>query len=96
MALLGRFRLPGIVEHVGPLVRTDFDPANALPLARLALAVDTHSIRSGVLLPCEADLPHCELTEIKQPSGYYLVPHAAKLKAYVEELFSGGAPASTR
>ncbi len=90
---LGVFRLPSIVERVGPLVRTSFDPANVLPLARLALSVNTRDIKSGVLLPCGADLPHCELAEINEPSGYYLVPDQTKVRAYVTEMLGGAASA---
>lgn len=96
VALLGLFRLPGIVERVGPLVRTDFDPANVLPLARLVLGIDGGAIRSGVLLPCGGDAPHCELEELNGPSGYYLVPDDRKVQTYVEELFSPDTPASSR
>lgn len=91
----GIFRLPGIVQRVGPLVRTSFDPANVLPLARTALGINSADIRSEVLLPCGGDEPHCELTEENGPGGYYLVPDQAKVRALVSDLF-GGAKTSTR
>ncbi len=89
----GIFRLPAIVQKVAPLVHTDFDPANILPLARTALAVKRSDIKGEVLLPCNAAEPHCELTEQNDPSGYYLIPDAAKVRAFVTGLLSG-APAS--
>lgn len=95
-ALAGLFRLPGIVERVGPLVRTNFDPANVVPLARVALAIDGSDIRSEVLLPCGGDEPHCELIEENGPAGYYLIPDEKKVRALVEGLFGGPGPASTR
>jgi LCP family protein required for cell wall assembly len=95
-ALAGLFRLPGIVERVGPLVRTNFDPANVIPLARIALGIDGADIRSDVLLPCGGDEPHCELTEQNGPDGYYLIPDDAKVRALVEDLFAGQRPASSR
>lgn len=91
----GIFRLPGIVGRVGPLVRTNFDPANVLPLARTALGINSADIRSEILLPCAGDEPHCELTEENGPSGYYLIPDQAKVRALVSDLF-GGAKTSTR
>lgn len=92
----GIFRLPGVVERVGPLVRTNFDPSNVLPLARTALAIDPSDIRSDILLPCNApDADHCELSEEDGPNGYYLIPDGAKVRALVDELF-GGKPASSR
>lgn len=94
LAQVGIFRLPGIVQKVAPLVHTDFDPANLLPLARTALAVKRSDIKSEVLLPCSASEPHCELAELNDPSGYYLIPDVAKVRAFVSQLFSGAASAS--
>ncbi|MBI2983944.1 MAG: LCP family protein [Chloroflexi bacterium] len=93
-ALAGLFRLPGIIERVGPLVRTNFDPGNVLPLARTALAIERSEIVSEVLLPCGGDAPHCELTEENGPLGYYLIPDVAKVRALVADLFAGRTPAS--
>jgi len=95
-ALAGIFRIPAIAERVGPLVRTNFDPANVLPLARTALAIDSADIRSDVLLPCGGDEPHCELAEENGASGYYLIPDVEKVRALVADLFSGRRPASAR
>ncbi len=95
-ALAGLFRLPGIVERVGPLVRTNFDPANVIALARTALAIDGADISSDVLLPCGGDEPHCELTDENGPGGYYLVPDERKVRALVSDLLSGQRPASAR
>lgn len=88
-AQAGLFRLPGIVERVGPLVRTSFDPGNVISLARTALAIEPSRIRSEVLLPCGGDEPHCELTEENGPSGYYLIPDDDKVRALVNDLFGG-------
>ncbi len=92
----GLFRLPGIMDQVGPLVRTDFDPGNVLPLARTVLSIDAGAIQSDVLLPCSADSSHCELTEQNAPDGYYLIPDVAKVRALVAEIFPGSKPASVR
>ena len=88
-ALAGVFRLPGIMERVGPLVRTNFDPANVVPLSRTALAIDGADIHSDVLLPCGGDEPHCELTEENGPTGYYLIPDIDKVRELLAELFAG-------
>ncbi len=93
-ALAGLFRLPGIIEHVGPLVRTNFDPGNVLSLARTALGIERSEIVSEVLLPCGGDAPHCELTEENGPLGYYLIPDVQKVRALVTDLFAGRRPAS--
>jgi polyisoprenyl-teichoic acid--peptidoglycan teichoic acid transferase len=96
-ALAGLFRLPGIAERVGPLVRTNFDPGNILPLARTVLSLDAGAIASDVLLPCSGDLPpHCELKEENGEKGYYLIPDLAKVRALVADLFAGRTPASSR
>lgn len=96
-AIAGLFRLPGIVERVGPLVRTNFDPGNILPLARTVLALESADITSDVLLPCSGDLPpHCELREENGERGYYLIPDVAKVRALVADLFAGRKPASSR
>jgi LCP family protein required for cell wall assembly len=80
-------RLPGIVNDVGSAVETDFDPANILPLAGLGGGIPSSDIKSEVLLPCGAALPHCELTEDNSPNGYYLIPDKAKIANLVAELF---------
>lgn len=96
-ALAGIFRLPGIVERVGPLVRTNFDPGNILPLARTVLGLDASAITSDVLLPCSGDLPpHCELREENSDKGYYLIPDVQKVRALLADLFAGRTPASSR
>lgn len=93
LARAGIFRMPAIVEDVGPLVRTTFDPGDVLRLARTALAVEASEIRSEVLLPCGGDEPHCELTEENTPAGYYLIPDEKKVRALVADLF--GEPAGS-
>ncbi len=89
----GLFQLPTVMERVGPLVHTDFDPGNVLPLARTVLGIKSSEIRSGVLLPCDAGAAHCELTEQNNANGYYLIPDLAKVRTYVGELFSATAQA---
>lgn len=88
LARAGIFRMPAIVEDVGPLVRTTFDPGDVLRLARTALAVEASEIRSEVLLPCGGDEPHCELIEENTPAGYYLIPDEDKVRALVADLFA--------
>ncbi len=95
LARAGIFRLPAIVEDVGPLVRTTFDPGDVLRLARTALAVDTSDIRSEVLLPCGGDEPRCELTEENSPTGYYLIPDKDKVRALVADIFAKPAGSSS-
>jgi LCP family protein required for cell wall assembly len=92
----GLFRLPGVMDRVGPLVRTDFDPGNVLPLARTVFAIDAGSIQNDVLLPCSSDSPHCELSEQNNADGYYLIPDVAKVRAFVAEIFPGSKPAAVR
>jgi LCP family protein required for cell wall assembly len=95
-AQAGLFRLPGIMDRVGPLVRTDFEPGNVLPLARTVLSIDAGSIQSDVLLPCSSESSHCELAEQDGGDGYYLIPDMAKVRAFVAEIFPGSKPASVR
>lgn len=87
LAQVGLFRIPAIVERVGPAIRTNFDPGGILPLARTGLGIEGSDIRSEVLLPCGSDAPHCELTEQNSPLGYYLIPDRAKVRDLVAEVF---------
>jgi LCP family protein required for cell wall assembly len=87
IAQLGLLRLPALMDQVGPLVRTNFDPGQVLPLARTALSLHTSDIKSEVLLPCGSGEPHCELTELNGPSGYYLIPDIPKVRAFASRLF---------
>jgi hypothetical protein len=80
-------RLPGIINDVGSAVETSFDPANILPLAGLGGGIPSSDIKSEVLLPCDIDVPHCELTEENSQLGYYLVPDKAKIANLVAEVF---------
>ncbi|MBI3637345.1 MAG: LCP family protein [Candidatus Rokubacteria bacterium] len=85
---VGLGRLPGIFDRVGTTVKTSFDPANLLPLAATGIAIATDSIRSEVLMPCNApDAAHCELKERNDPGGYYLFPDRPKIADLVAELF---------
>ncbi|HUG55977.1 MAG TPA: LCP family protein [Candidatus Limnocylindrales bacterium] len=83
----GLLRLPGIVERVGPAVRTSFDPGNVLPVARTGISIDSSDIRSEILLPCGVGGPRCELVEDNSPTGYYLIPDRARLSDLVAQLF---------
>jgi LCP family protein required for cell wall assembly len=80
-------RLPAIVNNVGSAVETNFDPANILPLAGLGGGIPSSDIKSEVLLPCNIDVPHCELTEQNGAQGYFLIPDKAKIGNLVAELF---------
>lgn len=81
-------RIPGVMDRVGTAVETSFDPADLLPLARTGVRIDAASIRSEVLLPCNAPgAEHCELTEEDTPLGYYLIPNDRKIAELVRELF---------
>lgn len=92
-AQAGFFRLPGIVSKVGPLVRTSLDPGDVVPLARTVLAIEPSTIKSDVLLPCNIDAPHCELTENNGESGYYLIPDERKVRLLVGDLFGASSRA---
>ncbi|MGH2450373.1 MAG: LCP family protein [Candidatus Limnocylindria bacterium] len=83
----GLLRLPGIVDRVGPAVRTSFDPGNVLPVARTGISIDSADIRSEILLPCGVGEPRCELIEENSPAGYYLIPEPAGLSDLVAQLF---------
>jgi len=80
-------RVPALMGDVGTLVRTNFDPANILPLAGLGGGIDASAIRSDVLLPCGGDSPHCELREQNDQGGYYLIPDPPKIRDLVAQLF---------
>ncbi len=93
----GLFRIPAVVEKVGGLLRTSFDPVNVLPLARTVLGIDTKEIHTEILLPCNAPgAEHCELTEEDAPDGYYLIPDVDKVRSLASSLFPGSGPASVR
>jgi LCP family protein required for cell wall assembly len=80
-------QLPGIVGRVGSFVRTNFDPANILPLARFGSGIDGSAIRSEVLYPCGGDYPHCELQYTGGDDGFFLVPDQAKIRDLAADLF---------
>jgi len=80
-------RLPAIMDQVGPAVRTSFDPANVLPVARLGSAIERGAIRADVLYPCGGDFAHCELKEQNDPGGFYLFPDRAKIADLVAQVF---------
>jgi len=80
-------QLPGIVDRVGSFVKTNFDPANVLPLARFGTGIDGSAIRSEVLYPCGGDYPHCELQYTGGDDGFFLVPDVAKVRELAAQLF---------
>jgi len=80
-------QLPGIVDRVGSFVKTNFDPANILPLARFGTGIDGSAIRSEVLYPCGGDYPHCELQYTGGDDGFFLVPDVAKVRELAAQLF---------
>jgi len=79
--------LPGILDHVGSAVQTNFDPANVIPLARFGSGIPGDSIRSDVLYPCGGDYPHCELTYSGGENGFFLLPDAAKVREFAATIF---------
>lgn len=79
-------QLPTLVGELSDAVQTDLDPANALPLARLGLSVDTKAIERRVLMPSVAGEPG-QLRELNSPSGYYLVPIQSAIDELVAQLF---------
>ncbi len=77
-------QLPALVDQLSDAVRTDLDPANALPLLRLGLAMDPKDIERRVLRP-EGNGEPGQLREIK--TGYYLEPIPDAVAELVAELF---------
>lgn len=81
------FRIPAILDRAGPTLRTNFDPANVLPVARLGANIARSDIRSEVMYPCGAGTEHCELREQSGPGGFYLFPDRARIADLVAQLF---------
>jgi LCP family protein required for cell wall assembly len=79
--------LPGIVDNVGSVVQTNFDPANVLPLARFGTGIEGAAIRSEVLYPCGGSYPHCELQVSAGDRGFYLIPDLAKVRDLAASIF---------
>ena len=80
--------LPGLIDRVGSVVQTNFDPANILPLARFGSGIDGDSIRSEVLYPCGGAYPHCELqSSTSAQNGFILIPDRAKIRDLAAALF---------
>jgi LCP family protein required for cell wall assembly len=78
--------LPALIDRVGSVVQTNFDPANILPLAQFGSGIDGDAIRSEVLYPCGGAYPHCEL-ESSTANGFYLIPDRAKIRDLAAALF---------
>ena len=79
--------LPGLIDRVGSVVQTNFDPANILPLAQFGTGIDGDAIRSEVLYPCGGAYPHCELQSSGGATGFYLIPDRAKIRDLAAALF---------
>ena len=79
--------LPGLIDRVGNVVQTNFDPANILPLAQFGTGIDGEGIRSEVLYPCGGAYPHCELQSSGGANGFYLIPDRAKIRDLAAALF---------
>jgi LCP family protein required for cell wall assembly len=78
--------LPGLIDRVGSVVQTNFDPANILPLAQFGSGIDGDAIRSEVLYPCGGAYPHCEL-QSSSANGFYLIPDRAKIRDLAAAVF---------
>jgi LCP family protein required for cell wall assembly len=79
--------LPGLIDRVGSLVQTNFDPANVLPLAAFGSGIEGDAIRSEVLYPCGGAYPHCELQSAGGDNGFFLTPDRAKIRDLAATLF---------
>ena len=79
--------LPGLIDRVGSVVQTNFDPANILPLAQFGSGIDGNAIRSEVLYPCGGAYPHCELQSSGGANGFYLIPDRAKIRDLAAAVF---------
>ena len=49
--------LPGLIDRVGSVVQTNFDPANIPPLAQFGTGINGDAIKSEVLYPCGGAYP---------------------------------------
>ncbi len=78
--------IPALMDGVGTTIETDFDPANALPLARTGSGIDSASIASDVLYPCGGDYPHCEL-RYSGEGGFFLLPDPPRVRDLAASLF---------
>ena len=79
--------LPGLIDRVGNVVQTNFDPASIPPLAQFGTGIDGDAIKSEVLYPCGGAYPHCELQSSGGASGFYLIPDRAKIRDLAAALF---------
>ena len=79
--------LPGLIDRVGSVVQTNFDPASIVPLAQFGTGIDGDAIRSEVLYPCGGSYPHCELQSSGGDGGFYLIPDRAKIRDLAAALF---------
>jgi LCP family protein required for cell wall assembly len=78
-------QLPSLVDELSGAVRTDMDPTNALPLARLGLGIDSKDIERAVLKP-SANGEAGQLRETNA-GGYFLIPIRPAVDALVAEVF---------
>jgi len=80
--------LPGLIDRVGSVVQTNFDPANIPPLAQFGTGINGDAIKSEVLYPCGGAYPHCELqSSTSADHGFILVPDRAKIRDLAAALF---------
>lgn len=77
--------LSALAGQLSDTVRTDLNPGNLLPLARLGLGIEPAKIERRVLKPEEDGTG--PLRELNSASGYYLVPDPQRLAAAVAEFF---------
>lgn len=79
-------RLPSLVGQVSDAVRTDMDPALAVPLGLLVSQIPTRDIERAVLRPPGPDGPG-QLREVNGANGYFLAPLKDAVARLVAELF---------
>ena len=80
--------LPALIDRVGSVVQTNFDPANIPPLAQFGTGINGDAIKSEVLYPCGGAYPHCELqSSTSTDHGFILLPDRAKIRDLAAVLF---------
>lgn len=78
-------RIPAFAHDLSGAVRSDLDPANLPPLARLLASLGQHDLETAVLRP-PGDGDGGQLREVNGSTGYYLLPVRAALRQLVAEL----------
>ena len=77
-------RIPQLVEALKTAVRTDIPVDQLDELLGLASSVDTRNVRSFVFAP-----PLYATEFLSSPRGYIIVPDVARIRAAVDDAFSG-------